>query len=152
MFRQAGVGSAVSSSGRTYFSADFAVDGLTPTLGQGNIVVYPFDTQQSLPQNFFSDYEAPDPVPNRNEVGYPISVHADITSTVTVQSFTVRPRNGNVLQSILLDNATDRERTPTSVAAIVPLDVLAARTTYDVRFSGTVDGIVVNRVWSFTTR
>ena len=39
-----------------------------------------------------------------------------------------------------------------SAAAIVPFDVLAARTTYDVQFAGTVDGVVVNRVWSFTTR
>jgi hypothetical protein len=33
-------------------------------------------------------------VPNQNEVGYPISVHADINNPVLVQSFTVAPRGG----------------------------------------------------------
>jgi len=51
----------------------------------------------------------------------------------------------------LLSNASD-EQTPTSAAAIIPLTALAARTTYDVQFAGTVDGTPVNRAWSFTTR
>lgn len=152
MFRQAGTGSAVSASGRTYFTADFTADGLTPTLGRSNFATYPINNQQGLPRVFFSDFESPDPVPDRNQVGYPISVHADITSTVVVQRFTVRPRNGALLQTILLDRATDPQRTPASAAAIVPLEVLTAGTTYDVDFAGTVDGTEVARAWSFTTR
>jgi len=152
MFRQAGVGSAVSASGRTYFTANFAADGLVTALGATNFTVYPVSNQQGLPTVFFSDYESPDPVPNRNQVGYPISVHADITSTVAVQRFTVRPRNGANLQTVLLDKATDSQRTPASAAAIVPVEVLAAGTTYDVDFAGTIDGTPVARVWSFTTR
>lgn len=152
MFRQAGVGSAVSSSGRTYFTANFTADGLTPALGKSNFTIYPVSNQRGLPTVFFSDFESPDPVPDRNQVGYPISVHADITSTVVVQHFTVRPRNGALLRTILLDRATDPQRTPASAAAIVPVEVLAAGTTYDVDFAGTVDGSAVARVWSFTTR
>jgi hypothetical protein len=102
-------------------------------------------------RNFLSDTESPDPVPNRNEVGYPISIHSDITKTIAVQSFTVRPRGGAPLQAQLLTSAADTD-TPKSVAAIVPLDVLAAATTFDVQFTGTVDGVSANRSWSFTTR
>lgn len=51
----------------------------------------------------------------------------------------------------LLTSTVDTH-TPSSVAAIVPLDVLAEGTTYDVRFSGIVDGLSVDRSWSFTTR
>lgn len=151
MFRLGGAGSAVSSGGRTYFTVDLAVDGLDASLGRGKFLVYPADGQQGLPSVFFSDYESPDPVPGRNQVGYPISVHADITSTVAVQSFTVRARNGSVLATQLLAHVSDPQ-TPASAAAIIPLDVLGANTTYDVQFSGTVDGIAVTRAWSFTTR
>ncbi len=93
----------------------------------------------------------PDPVPSRNEVGYPISVHADITSAITVSSFTVNARGGPALQTVLLQNSSD-VHTPVSAAAIVPVNVLAAGTTYDVQFSGTVDGVNVARNWSFVTR
>ncbi len=151
MFRQAGAGSAVSSSGRSYFTVDFAANGLTPALGRGNFLVYPADGQKSIPPGFFSDFETPDPVPDRNQVGYPISLHADITSTVTVTSFTVRPRNGALMQTRLLVHASDAE-TPLSAAALIPLDVLAAGTTYDVQFAGTVDDVPASRAWSFTTR
>ena len=151
VFRQGGAGSAVSSSGRTYFTVDFAVNGLTPALGRGKFVVYPADGQRNVAPGFFSDYEIPDPVPDRNQVGYPISLHADITSTMAVTSFTVRPRNGAPLQTRLLIHASDAE-TPASAAALIPLDVLASGTTYDVQFTGTVDDVPVARAWSFSTR
>lgn len=150
-FRQAGAGSAVSSVGRTYFTVDFTADGLKPALGDANFVVYPFAGQLNLPTLFYSDYESPDPVPNRNRVGYPISVHADITATLNVQSFTVKPRNGVALTTQLLSHVNDPQ-TPASAAAIIPLDVLSAATTYDVQFTGTINGTGVSRAWSFTTQ
>lgn len=151
MFRLGGAGSAVSSSGRTYFTVDMAADGLDPFLGRGKFLVYPADGQQGLPPIFFSDFESPDPVAGRNQVGYPISIHADITSAVAVTSFTVRARGGSILPAQLLAHASDPQ-TPASAAALIPLDVLGANTTYDVQFSGAVDGIAVTRTWSFTTR
>ena len=151
MFRQGGAGAAVSSSGRSYFSVDFAANGLAPALGRGKFLVYPADGQNGVAPGFFSDYEIPDPVPDRNQVGYPISLHADITSTMTVTSFTVRPRNGAQLATRLLVHASDAE-TPVSAAALIPLNVLASGTTYDVQFVGTVDDLPVARAWSFSTR
>lgn len=151
MFRQAGAGSAVSNSGRTYFTVDLTADGLTPALGKGNFLVYPADQQRGLPSFFNSDFESPDPIPGRNRVGYPVSIHADITSIVNVTSFTINARNGAPLQATLLQHTTDTH-TPSSAAALIPLEVLAANTTYDVQFAGTVDGVAMTRNWSFTTR
>jgi len=34
----------------------------------------------------------------------------------------------------------------------VPLNRLASGTTYDVSFSGAIDGVPVTRTWSFTTK
>jgi len=155
MYKEAGAGAAVSGSGLTYFTTDFAAIGLDGGLGAGNVAVYPTVDQQHVPVNFFSNNELPDPVPGRNEVGYPISVHADILDTVTVQSFTVRPRGGSTLQVQLIDHASDANMQSMgfdSAAAIVPLSPLQAATIYDVSFVGTAGGVAVTRNWSFTTR
>ena len=90
-------------------------------------------------------------MPDRNEVGYPISVHANIDLTIRVTSFTVRQRGGAELAVRLLTNANDTH-TGTSSAAIVPLAPLAANAVYEVSFAGTVGNTPVTRTWSFTTR
>ncbi|MGH8807219.1 MAG: CAP domain-containing protein [Noviherbaspirillum sp.] len=150
MFKEAGAGAA-AGGGTTYFTTNFVANGLDSGLGSGAVVIYPFANQQRVRRNFFSDHEAPDPVPDRNEVGYPISVHANITAVLSVQSFNVRPRGGAPLESLLLTRARDPQ-TPLSAAAIIPLSPLAPATTYDVQFSGKVDGTDVVRSWSFTTQ
>ena len=152
LFREIGTGAATTSGGYTYFVADMATSGgYGPSVGAGKVVVYPFNNQARVPVNFFSDNESPDPVPSQNEVGYPVSVHADITSVLTVQSFSIQPRGGSALAVRLLSKALDSD-TPPSAAAIIPLAVLSAGTTYDVSFSGTVDGVAVSRSWSFSTQ
>ena len=152
IFKEIGTGSATTSGGYTYFTADFTVNNGYSGLGAGQFVVYPASNQTGVPTNFFSDSESPDPVPGQNEVGYPISVHADNGRTgLTVQSFSVAPRGGSALTVRLLSNATDSATGP-SVAAIVPLAPLRSATTYDVSFSGTVSGTAVTRNWSFTTK
>lgn len=151
MFKEIGTGSATTSQGYNYFTVNFAANnGYGPGLPFGQVTVWPFNGQARVPRNFFSDTELPDPVPDRNEVGYPISVHANIDATVRVTSFTVRPRGGAELQSRLLTNASDT-RTGKSSAAIVPLTPLFPGTVYDVTFAGDVNGAAVNRSWSFTT-
>lgn len=151
MFKEAGAGAGTSSSGNTYFTCDFAANGLDRGLAPGTVVVYPFPGQTGIATGVNSDDEVPDPVPNQNRVGYPASVHANLTSTLTVQTFTIKPRGGSTMAVRLLTHATDAN-TAQSVAAIMPLSELASGTTYDVQFTGTVDGIAVNRSWSFTTQ
>ncbi|MBV6325492.1 CAP domain-containing protein [Duganella violaceipulchra] len=155
VFKEIGTGAATTSASYTYFTADLtAVGGYGAGLGAGRIVNYPAANQGGVPVNFFSDSESPDPVPGRNEVGYPISVHADTVRTgvgVTVQSFTVAPRGGAALEVRLLSHAADA-LTPETAAAIVPLAPLKGATVYDVSFSGVVAGVPVTRNWSFTTR
>lgn len=150
-FKEAGTATAATSTGYTYYTTDFAVNGLKPALGPGKFVTYPFANQQGVPIVFYSDFETPDPVKDQNEVGYPISVHADITSAITVKSFTVKPRNGALMTTQLLTGLNDRD-TPGSAAAIIPLTVLTPATTYDVEFNGVVDGTTVSRSWSFSTK
>ena len=154
-FREAGAGSAgLSATGYNFFTVEFAADGLTGGVGKGQIGLYPFPNQTGLTTVFAHKQETPDPVPDQAQtfVGYPVSVHADIDTDVTVSTFTIQPRGGQALAVRLLSHATDPAETPTSAASIVPLAPLASATTYDVQFIGTVSGMPVARVWSFTTR
>jgi len=154
VFKEIGTGAVTANGTYTYFTADVAANnGLGSGLGAGKIAVYPVAGQTAVPTNFFSDREEPDPVPNQDEVGYPISVHADSgrSGNLTVQSFTVAPRGGAALTTRLLSHATDAA-TGSTVAAIVPLTVLRGNTTYDVSFRGAVHGVAVAQDWSFTTR
>ncbi|MFC0135702.1 hypothetical protein CR105_00070 [Massilia eurypsychrophila] len=151
-FKEVGTGSGTTARNYTYFTANFtANNGYGAGIGNGKLVTWPFAEQTGVTTNFFSDYEQPDPVPSKNEVGYPISVHADITAKVTVTSFTVRPRGGAVLATRLLQSDVDAQ-TAASAAAIVPLDPLKAATTYDVSFIGAVNGSAATKNWSFTTK
>jgi uncharacterized protein YkwD len=152
-FLEAGAGVAAGNSGYNYFTIDYASLNLGQGgLGSGRLVTYPFANQQNVPDVFFSDQEEPDPVPDRNEVGYPVSVHADIISTISVQTFTISPRGGAPLATKLLTHEKDPEIGEPSAAAIIPLAVLQRQTFYDVQFIGTVDGVPVNLFWSFKTR
>ena len=161
VFKEIGTGAATTAAGRNYFTANFtANNGYGAGLARGQVAVWPFNEQTAVPRNFFSDTESPDPLPpcatnpvpgcGLNEVGYPISVHANIDTTIQVTSFTVRPRGGGEMEVRLLTNAND-PNTGRSSAAIVPLTPLRAATVYDVSFAGTVGGTAVARTWSFTT-
>ncbi|WP_156398015.1 MULTISPECIES: CAP domain-containing protein [unclassified Duganella] len=154
MFREMGTGASSNGNGYTYFTSDMATRSLSAGLGLGKAVVYPRDGQTAVPTSFDSDTESPDPVPNQNTVGYPVSVHSDITASaggIKVTSFTIRPRGGLQMVTRLLTHANDTHTSEQS-AAIIPLSTLSANTTYDVSFSGTVDGVPVTKNWSFTTK
>jgi len=149
MFREIGTGAGATASGYNYFTANFATrDGYGPGLARGSIVTWPFNGQTQVVPNFFSDTEAPDPIPDRNQVGYPISVHANLDTTLAVVSFSVRPRGGANLDVQRIAPLSQYK----TAASIVPLAPLRAGTLYDVSFSGTLDGAPVTREWSFTTR
>lgn len=164
VFREIGTGAATTPAGYNYFTANFgATNGYGTGLANGQVAVWPFNGQTAVPRNFFSNTEQPDPVPDLNEVGYPISVHANIDRQIRVTSFSVRPRGGADLSVRLLSRANDTPRTGKSSAAIVPLERLAANTPYDVSFTGFLDVVTgpnqdiivsstpVTRTWSFTT-
>lgn len=157
-FKEIGAGAVTDSRGYSYFTTNFTSNnGFGPGIGANEIVTWPTNGQTGIPRNFMSDFESPDPVANANEVGYPISVHANIDATIQTSSFTIRPRGGANLTTKLLVHEQGMppvgdKHTPKSAASIIPLAVLTAGTIYDVSFAGTVDGAPVSKTWSFTTK
>jgi uncharacterized protein YkwD len=162
VFKEIGTGAAATTAGYSYFTADMTANNdYGPGVGLGKVVVWPFSGQTGVTPNFFSDNEAPDPVPAKgvNEVGYPISVHGNITAVLDVQTFTVRERGAtaDLVVRLLRHNNDPKDPnyepdTPSSALAIIPLTPLKAGTTYDVTFIGTADGTPVSKTWSFTTK
>jgi uncharacterized protein YkwD len=153
LFKEMGSGAATGSDSYNYFTTNLgATRGYSAGLPSHTIVTWPVNGQTGVQTTFASNFEEPDPVPDVDYVGYPISIHANLTETVSVQSFTVRPRGGAELARRLLVKGQDANTTMSSVAAIVPIAPLAANTTYDVSFSGTVGGAAVSKTWSFTTK
>ncbi|PWF55250.1 CAP domain-containing protein [Massilia glaciei] len=154
MFKELGTGSARRNDGYTYFTANFAArGGLGAGIANGTVALWPFNGQINVTRNFFSDEESPDPVAGANEVGYPVSVHANISANLSVQQFRLRERGAGADVNVkLLSKASDGAYTPASAAALVPLAPLKANTTYDVSFSGLIGSSPVARDWSFTTK
>ncbi|MEG0885176.1 MAG: CAP domain-containing protein [Janthinobacterium sp.] len=153
LFKEGGAGAAVNNSGYAYFTTDLAGNSsYGPGLPAGQIVTYPFSGQQKVAVSFSSDNESPDPVPNQDVVGYPISVHANYGAVLNVATFSVRQRGSATDLSVRLLRSDSDAHTPVSAAAIIPLAPLTAATTYDVSFIGKVNGANLTRNWSFTTR
>jgi uncharacterized protein YkwD len=158
VFKEMGGGTATNASGYTYFTTDFgANNGQGP--GIAGVLAWPYNGQTNVVTTFLTDNEEPDALPNQNEAGYPVSVHANISGTIAVTTFTIRQRGASTDLSVrLLTSVTDREYTSKSVAAIVPLAPLKAGTVYDVTFVGNVTfprdvgNTTVNKSWSFTTK
>jgi hypothetical protein len=148
----------VTGAGYAYFTADLAANnGFGPGLSGNTLAVWPFNGQTQVQPNFLSDYEEPDPVPDVNEVGYPISVHANINLPLVIQAFTVRARGaGSDLPVYTVNNEVNSsdagQRHLLTAAAIIPRTPLATGTTYDVSFSGTLNGAAISKSWSFTTK
>lgn len=150
-FDQAGAGSAHRAGGYYWLDVNFVATRGARGLGNARVAVWPAPGQSNVRTAFLSDEETPDPVPGRNLVGYPLSVHADLGKTLRVSSFSVRENGGDPLEVRLLDGATDAD-TPPSAASIIPLSPLRSATRYDVEFNGSLEGAPLRLNWSFTTR
>ncbi len=130
-------------------TADLATRNSTlPSPGANWVGVYPYNGETGVPIDFYSDEESPDPVPNANRVGYPISIQVDNKQTLLAQSFTVSA-NGRALPTIQITSADGH--TPSSASAIIPTQALTYGTTYTVNFSGSANGAALNKTWRFST-
>lgn len=117
--------------------------------GQSWLGTYPVAGQTQVPIDFYSDTESPDPVAGANRVGYPISVHAASSETLTLTSFTLAT-GGTTLPVTTLAPGAD-SFTPRYAAAIIPSSPLTPGQTYTADFKGTIGGRSVSRQWTFQT-
>lgn len=141
----------------------------------GTVGVYPYPGQRSVPAAFMPATEMPNPAPDLGDtvVGPPILVDLNSDAAVSpavggivlarfalVEAATGRPVETRILGSrgvaaapgAALDVRVDRRLTSAGHVFLLPMQPLKTATAYAVDFSGSVNGIGVNRRWDFTTR
>lgn len=151
MFNAVGAGAAHRAGSFHWLTMNLVGIKGSTGIAKASIAVWPLPSQTKVRTNFFSDQETPDPVPQVDEVGYPVSVHANMNTLLRVDRFTLSDPDGKPVEVRQLDAEADPD-TPSSAAAIIPLQPLRGGTTYSVSFAGRVDGQAVERRWQFTTR
>jgi len=142
--------------------ADLVTVGPWDTAEQGGGVLaarYPAPGQGAIPAVFNSDLERPDPAPDTDEVGSPISVTFQAGEWIgngnhfgielVPEGCSVRPVGGEEIELLLLEPATDPYLWATVV--LLPSEPLMAGETYEVEVEATVNGTPWLSSWTFTT-
>lgn len=87
---------------------------------------------------------------NGTRHGYSASIAVDSQSVLTVQSFTIRDAHGNLVPTTVgLDALADA--TFQNWSFVTPVAPLSLNTQYTVQFQGAVDGMAINKTWTFST-
>lgn len=151
-FDLAGAGDAYRGGGYYWLNVNFVASRGRSAALVGRVVVWPVPNQRSVRTQVSIDEETPDPVAGRDTVGYPVSVHAPLGSRLLVSCFSIREQGGQAALKVAQLDASSDSDTPPSAAAIIPLARLRSGVQHEVEFAGSIDGVAVERRWSFTTR
>lgn len=127
---------------------DFGAKEIAPVLAQSWVGFYPFDGQTGVPVTMKS--EVPDPLPSAPIKGGPIGIQTASLQNLTVNNFTLRDASGQVVNAKVVTRA-DTTYMRTNEAYLVPIGSLIVNSTYFVTFTGTSNGTIVNKNWSFKT-
>ncbi|MDQ7047336.1 MAG: hypothetical protein Q9M39_06845 [Sulfurovum sp.] len=99
--------------------------------------------------------ESPDPIPDYNQTGNPISIQFNdyyYPNIITFQSFKLFKADMEIQQTRILMKDTDINKFfSESQFALFPLKILDKNTTYTVNFTYKYNGIVKDINWSFQT-
>ena len=127
---------------------DFASKMASPILTQGWSGNYPFDQQTAVPLTMVA--EQPDPVPSSPVKGGPVNIQTANGQNLLVTSFVLRDAGGVAVNAKVLTRA-DTTFLRTNEAYLVPIGSLVANSSYVVTFSGTSNGTIINKSWTFKT-
>ncbi|MBN2248948.1 MAG: CAP domain-containing protein, partial [Campylobacterales bacterium] len=118
------------------------------------VVLHPYPGQQGVMPAFYN--EVPDPLPDYDVSGYPVSVQFnDLYYTgIKLRSFRLfDEENKEIPMSRILTHANDpHQRLKKMQFALMPIKRLEYATTYRVVFEAEVDGEPYQKSWKFTTR
>ena len=118
---------------------------------------YPADKQTNVP--LIAARETPNPFPDlaytdyATKTSYPVNVVSEASTTLAVTTFTITEAGQTApIDARLLTKQTDpNKQLAQNTAFLVGKAPFKANTTYNVAFTGTVNGANVTKNWSFTT-
>lgn len=118
------------------------------------VVLHPYPGQQGVMPAFYN--EVPDPLPDYEVSGYPVSVQFNdlYYTTVRLKSFRLFDEEGReISMSRILTHANDpHQRLKKTQFALMPIKRLEYGTTYRAAFEAEIDGGPYHKSWKFTTR
>jgi len=117
-----------------------------------DIIVYPYDKQQNVPPVFYD--ETPDPLPNYEVSGFPISIifNSYYYKDVTLLDFTLSDTQNKHISVKTMDKSSDPHHIFTKYQfAIFPLKRLAYNETYHAEITYKTQGKIEKKRWSFST-
>lgn len=127
----------------------------TVDFGSGNsasktaLTTWPPDGDSGVWTTFHNAYESPNPLPNQQVAGYPISVSGGGAIVLAVHDVTA---NGSAVDHVMMNNANDPVKLiPQSQVYLIPKSVLSKNTKYTTHVTGTVSGSAFDVTFSFTT-
>ena len=127
----------------------------TTDFGSGNsasktaMTTWPADGDTAVWTTFHNAYESPNPLPNQQVAGYPITVVGG--SALTLATHDVTANSGAVNHIVMTSGNDPAGLIPSSQVYLIPNSVLAKNTKYTVHVTGTVNGQAYDRTFSFTT-
>jgi uncharacterized protein YkwD len=126
----------------------------THKYSNSKIVTYPFNQQSDIPPVFFN--ELPDPLPNYDVSGFPISISFNqaLFKTIEFLNFELFNAQGKHIQNtrIYTSKTDPNHRLNKFSFVLFPLDRLEWNSHYSVKFLAIVDKKIVEKEWSFKTR
>jgi len=140
------------------FGADSGTGGQTSTtdFGSGNsapktaMTTWPANGDTAVWTTFHNAYESPNPLPNQQVAGYPITISGGSAITLATHDVTA---NNAAVQHIVMNSTNDTAGLiPTSQVYLIPNNPLSKNTKYTVHVTGTVNGSTsYDMTFSFTT-
>ena len=128
------------------FGAASGTGGQTSTIdfGSGNsapktaMTTWPASGDTAVWTTFHNAYESPNPLPNQQVAGYPITIIGG--SAITLATHDVTANNAAVAHILMNSTNDPAGLIPTSQIYLIPNNVLSKNTTYTVHVTGTVNG------------
>lgn len=118
------------------------------------VVLHPYPGQKEVKPAFYN--EEPDPLPDYDVSGYPVSVQFNdrYYHSIELKSFRLfDDQNREITMYRILKHANDpHQRLKKTEFALMPIKRLEYATTYRAEFEAVVDGEPYQRSWEFTTK
>lgn len=112
---------------------------------------YPYDNQIDIPLLFYPSQEIPNPMPERDVVGYPITFQVTSGNKLDIVSFNLYDDKGNNLDGKIMNTSTDEHLTE-SQFGFIPYNKFNENSRYTANISGYINGSPFSKRWSFTTK
>ena len=138
------------------FVADMGYTGTPQSPAPGTLVAFPSDNTIDPYPYWMAGFESPNPtptVPSGTGMGGAVSIESPSGSSLAVETFQLLDTTGAVVPCFEMDSSNDpnKDYINNNQAFLVPKSALSLASNYKAMFSGTVNGVSVQKSWTFST-